>query len=466
VRASKVGLLLLILIAGAAVETAWSVRHDVAIGPGACVVLGGKFRGPSFAFDDEERRAAPEGGAVEVENAFGSVRVVAGGPGEVLIRLRKIVYLPTEQRAREFAGLVRVEAEATSDATLRVRTNRARLERGEGRRVGFETHLELTVPPRTAVRVQNDHGRVEVEDARRADVSASYESVRIERVAEDASVRSRHGDVTVAGVGGALSLTARHGSAEARDVAGRATIAVRHGGLKAARVGGLEARIRHGDLAAQSVRGELLVDGDHAAVEAEDVTGRAVVETSFRDVDLRRVGGDVEVRARHGAVRAEEVDGAVKVATSFDGVTLSGVRGAVEVRVQHGGVSARALERGAKIEASGDDVILDGVRGPVTVETRRGAVRLVPAGALTEPVSVRTEHGDIDLTVPPESRFDIEASVARGELVAEVPGLVRALSGADRIEGKVGGGGHLVRLEARGGDVRLGSTADAAARGR
>ena len=100
--ARKIGLLLLILGAGAAFETAWAVRNHVDIGPQGCRVLGGRFYGPSFSFEDTVRADAPAGARVEVTNAFGRVQVTTGEPGEVKLTLRKVVYRPTEEQAREY----------------------------------------------------------------------------------------------------------------------------------------------------------------------------------------------------------------------------------------------------------------------------------------------------------------------------------------------------------------------------
>src|SRR6185436_20334314 len=46
VRASKLGLLILILAFGGAVETAWNVRQHIDVGPLGCRALGGRFYGP------------------------------------------------------------------------------------------------------------------------------------------------------------------------------------------------------------------------------------------------------------------------------------------------------------------------------------------------------------------------------------------------------------------------------------
>ncbi|HEY6554468.1 MAG TPA: hypothetical protein VI669_14010, partial [Vicinamibacteria bacterium] len=172
--ARKVGLLILILGFGAAIETAWSVRNHLDIGPSGCRVLGGKFYGTSYRFEEEVTRATAADGRIEVTNAFGDVRVRAGGANEVRVVLAKVVYLPTEDKARDFAGRIKLLAEE-GGSRLRISTNRDELTRRRDE-AGFETHLSLEVPPGSFVVVKNDHGEVEVMDVARTEVDSSFDS--------------------------------------------------------------------------------------------------------------------------------------------------------------------------------------------------------------------------------------------------------------------------------------------------
>jgi len=453
-KAAKIGLLLLLLGFGGVVETAFAVRNKIGIGPAGCRVIRGRFYGPSFTFDAaDQREAVPLGTAIEVDNAFGGVRVVQGTPGEVRVSLRKVVFRPTEEAARVFADRVHVE-KTLAGTVLRVSTNRRALE-GGAEDVGFETHLEIAAPPDTPVRVQADHGQVEVRDAARADVTNSYEPVQVERVKGDVTVDSRHGDVTVADVAGTLSVTARHGDVKVRDVTGAATLNVEHGEITADRVGGLVVTTRHGEVKAGDVRGDLEVHGEHTGVEVLGVAGRALVETTFGDVVAKNVTGELRVKSERGSVEATDVAGAVFAQASFDDVVLSRVAGPVDVAVEHGGFKGHGLEKGVKARVSGDGIVLEEFRGPIDVDAQRAGIELVPADALVDPVSANATHGAIRLSLPRGSRIDLEAAAQHGEVQVDVPGLVLTRAEGARASGKIGGGGALVRLTAANGDVRV-----------
>ena len=452
----KIGLLILILGFGAALETAWGVRQHTSIGPHGCRVIGGQFYGPSFSFETGAHRRLAPGAPVwlEIENAFGGVRVSAGEPGAVEVTLRKVVFQPTAERARSFADRIELRMEEDGDR-LRIRTNRDELSRRED--VGFETHLDLRVPPDAMASLRNEHGRVEAVGLARAEVRASFGDVVVERITGPVTVEARHGAVHVRDLRATLTLSARHGDVELSGVKGRAVLDVGHGGVTAEHVGGLELKLVHGNLEAETVDGDLVVRAQHAAVRASDVTGRVKVVTSYDDVRLARVGGDASVKVEHGSITAEDIKGALVAETSFADAELARIDGQVEVTVRHGGVVARGLSAGVRAHASGDDVTIDGFDGPAEVTVERGSVRLAPQRPLVSEVTARATGGDVHLAVESGSRFDLEAEAKRGEVRVDVPGLEITRAGPrrpSRVTGRMGAGGSRVQLSADG-DVEI-----------
>ncbi len=458
-KATKIGLLLLILAFGSTVETAWRVRNNLAFGPAGCRVLGGRFYGPSFSFQEERTEPLPAAAALEVENAFGNVNVVAGLPGQVKLTVRKVVYAATEAEAREFAAKILVRADRDA-GTLRFGTNRRELEDAIATsRTGFETHLDLAVPADAKVKVVNSHGEVALEDVAAAEIASSFDDIRVERVAGPVDVQGRHGAVVVSTAAGPVTVTNRYGDTKVEDAPGVVRLDVQHGEVTVNRVGPLTVAGAFGDVTIDGVRGDLEVRAQHAGVEASNVTGKADVATSFRDVSLDHVGGDALARTEHGAIAATDVTGALDAQASFDSVTATRVAGPVHIVVVHGGVRGDGLAKGAYVKGSGDDIVLQGFQGPMEVEAERAGVRLVPAGAIVDSVKVTTRHGGIELEVPAGSRFELRASAERGEVSADVPGITTTVAGGSRLEGRVGAGGAEVLLAATYGDVSVRSAA-------
>jgi hypothetical protein len=457
VSARKIGMLLLLLAFGATVETAWQVRSDVHIGPEGCRVMGGRFYGPSYSFEQTAERAVGASARLEVRNAFGGVRVAAGAPGTVRVKLRKVVYLPTEEKAKAFADRIELRLSG-GDSTLSVTTNRDEVGRGED--TGFETHLEIEAPPDVAVSVRNEHGHVDLAGLASAEVVSSFDGVSLARIAGEARVESRHGDVSVSEVNGPAAVSSRHGAVELSDVRGAVTLDVEHGSTTLRRTGAVEAKQQHGSFTAEAVAGDLVVRGSHSAVDGSDVTGRADVETSFGHAKLARVGAGARARVEHGRVEAEDVTGGLVAMASHDGVTARHVDGAVEIEAQNGNVEASALSGGARVRSSGGDVELDGFAGAVEVEVDRGSARLSPRALISAPISVDVRHGDANLRVPDGSRATVDAESRRGEVRSELGELPvpeeRRHGRGLQLSGAIGGGGAMVKLRADG-DVALDS---------
>ncbi len=407
--ARKIGFLVLILAFGGIVETAWRFRENhFSFGPEGFRVLGGRFYGPSFTFEESAERVFEVDQALEVEvrNAFGGVRIVPGeGPG-VRVELRKVVFQPTEEKARAFADRIELRLEE-EEGRLRVGTNRDDV--GRGGKVGFETHLELHVPPEAVAVVRNDHGAVEASGIARVEIRTSFDSVRVERIAGLVKIDARHGSVEAADLGAELTLKVRHSDAEVTDVAGHADFDVQHGKLTARRTAGIDAKVSFGEVVAETVEGDLVLEARHTGVLIADVSGRVEAETTYEDIRLERIGGDVRAKADHGAVRAEGVKGALIAETTHDDVWLDAVEGRVEVTVGGGGVTAQGLASGGQIRARGEDVSIDGFSGPLDVETEGGDILLAPRAPITSTVSASAKKGEIRLEVPAGSRFELEA---------------------------------------------------------
>jgi len=450
VSARKIGFLILILAFGGVVEIAWSVRENrLAFGPEGLRILGGRFYGPSFEFEESTQRAvsADDPLEVEVRNSFGAVRILPGGEDSVRVVLRKVVFQPTEEKARAFAEQVELRIDE-EDGRLRVGTNRNDVDRRA--RVGFETHLEVHVPARSSAVVQSDHGPVEARGVAEADLRASFDDIRAEQIDGPVSIDGRHGTIEASDLGGSLTLKSRHGDVEVTGVQGSVNLDVQHGAVAVRRTAGVEAQLSFGRIVAESIEGDLTLEARHVGVQITDVAGRADAKTSYEGISIEGVGGDASARVEHGSIRASKVKGGVRAQSTQDGVWLEDVDGPVEVTVQGGGLEARGLGQGARVRARGDDVSIVGFRGPIDVEAEGGDVFLSPRRPIMDAVTVTAKHGDLRLEVPAGSRFDLEAESRHGALSLDVPelagtGATPTLTGG-RASGRVGGGGAVVRL--------------------
>ncbi len=247
--ARKIGFLILILLFGGVVELSWNLRESrYSFGPEGLRVLGGRFYGPSFEFEEIER-ASPALRGVDADRGAQRLRRGAGGPrrrARVQVRLRKVVFRPTEEKARTFAERIELQVEE-DEGRLRVGTNREAVEGSED--VGFETHLELRVPSDTAIEVRNrPRGGGGARHRQRPQSAPPSRRASGVHRGPGEHRRARRARWRPAGLGADLTLEARHGDVEVSGVAGQADLDVQHGGLSVRGWRAVKARVSYGDV--------------------------------------------------------------------------------------------------------------------------------------------------------------------------------------------------------------------------
>jgi DUF4097 and DUF4098 domain-containing protein YvlB len=128
-------------------------------------------------------------------------------------------------------------------------------------------------------------------------------------------------------------------------------------------------------------------------------------------------------------------------------------------------ITARTVNGGIEVEDVGGTVVLRTTNGGIDVDNARGAVsaRTVNGGMdihlsswdERESMEFTTVNGGIDLAVPENSDFDIDASVTNGHIETEFPVEVYGKISKRRLRGRVGEGGRLVEIHTTNGSVSI-----------
>jgi hypothetical protein len=185
---------------------------------------------------------------------------------------------------------------------------------------------------------------------------------------------------------------------------------------------------------------------------------KRIPNTSF-ELSAEEERNTVEISAASWAqsisLRIEVPAGsALKLSTVNDGVIdVDGIAGEIELHNTNGSIRVR------------------GARGPVSANTVNGDLEVELVEALGgEPMAFSTLNGDIDLTIPAGSKFDVRLRSDNGEIysdfdialspkaakVAEDRGKGKyRVSIAKELTGKVGGGGAEIFLKTFNGDIVL-----------
>lgn len=239
----------------------------------------------------------------------------------------------------------------------------------------------------------------------------------------------------------------------------------------------------------------------------EDLAGPITATVNAADVTLRRADGAVHLTLGRGDLEVEDVEGDLTVRSERGHIEVAGVGGAVEISAGHGSVEIESVEGPVRVVGGGGrfrgHVKIDSVRGPVIVETDRGKVELEDVRGDIRVVTnrgrieaenidgaaylrssrgsikvefdgsprgdIETGRGSIDIQVPEDSSFDLDARTERGEIsvgdpddwaIVDLGGTGSDESRRGRWRGEsvlqaVNGGGQSLKLRTGRGSIRI-----------
>ncbi len=182
-------------------------------------------------------------------------------------------------------------------------------------------------------------------------------------------------------------------------------------------------------------------------------------------VEIKSVSGDVSVAAIGGKAKIDSVSG---------NVGLSGAAGA-EVKIVSGDLKMENIAGDAYLKTVSGDIDVTKVKGSIEADAVSGDIKLLgvsdaatidvktvsgnvtyegdlKAGAHYE---LKTHSGDVRLTIPADSTFDLEASTFSGDIDSDFAITTSGKISPREIRGTVGRGGATLVLKSFSGNVDL-----------
>ncbi len=179
-----------------------------------------------------------------------------------------------------------------------------------------------------------------------------------------------------------------------------------------------------------SVTGNVDLEKIGGAVKANIVTGDIVVKKADKGVDCETVTGQIELQNITGDAFMETVTGKI---------TASQIRGSIKANVVTGRIELSEVSEASIVDANTvtGSVIYD---GKINREGR---------------YTLNTHSGRIEMTLPADSGFDLEAETFSGGIETDFDIKISGKISKKRISGVVNKGGPLVKLSTFSGDIYL-----------
>jgi hypothetical protein len=457
-----VGILILLLVGTAVTRISNShvgrIFRELPISIGGTHVRPGQWLGTSYSYNVEESYPLSAPTPLRIENSNGSVTVIPGSDQEVRVRLRKVVFQNEESRAKAIAEEIKLEAgpEGTAEATtFVVRTNRDALAERDLR---FNTDLEVLVPAKSSVKVQNSFGEVKATNLEgKLDLSTSHNDLEIRDCSGEFLASNRYGDSRLINLTGNVTVEAR----------GRVVVeSVR---------GDVQIRNEYSPVEVRDIQGAATVFNTESSILLEKVSKPVVIEARGTQVTVNDVGDTLKLSTSHRRVRVSEVGGGVQLDTSYANIAFKKIKGPVEISSNSDRLNFEELGDALKIKAKGSVVTADGVAGAVDIQTTLRDVAVSNFGGAcfvisefgdvtlsTETVSkgeikVKNKNGSIELILPDAAAFEIQADARNGRVDTDYAGLqpAEAPSGGGSLKGRMKSGGPKITLDTEYGNIRL-----------
>ena len=164
-----------------------------------------------------------------------------------------------------------------------------------------------------------------------------------------------------------------------------------------------------------------------------------VARTGDGAIDVTRISGKLELRSGDGSIQGRDLDGDVRAHTGDGAITLEGVSGTLDIDTGDG--SVRAAGKLASVRARSGD-------GSITI-------RAHPGSTTESDWNIVTGDGSVTLELPDGFSGELDAHTGDGGIamhditVSNVSGEIRR----NTVRGRLGAGGHAVRIRTGDGAI-------------
>ena len=373
-----------------------------------------------------------------IDNA-GSITVVGADVDSVQVKAVKTAHASTQARADQEVKKIKYDIKQVGNTvTLKYESPNATTDLPNVN--FFDAHWEtvdfvIMVPNETKVNVDGNLGEVSISS-----------------IKGNAVITNGFGGVTVDNIEGALSVSTNSGDVNASSVKAASEDIELHsdfGAVTLKNAGGSNITLdsNSGTITLREVRvtGDITTKTDFGNTSFENgSTNSLSIETNSGAVILKKVTVNKEIKVRDdfgeiglGQAYAASYD----LHTKSGSITIDGAKGKLKAYTDFGGI---------KIE-NAQAVTLD-------VKTNSGTVEF--SGSLgVGPHMVNSDFGEIVLSLPAESKLDVDLKTDFGSIDSDLPITVvtngSSNSNSDQIVGSINGGGDQLTVETKSGGVSI-----------
>ncbi len=240
------------------------------------------------------------------------------------------------------------------------------------------------------------------------------------------TVKTDKGDVTISDMATDVSVADQNGDVEIRNTTGDVSI-----------------EMHKGDVKVNDTKGNVKVSGRGGEIDVVNASGSLTVDGDF-----------------YGPVRADKVTLGVRLISAKADLTLSALAGHMEAA--SGNLDIVDVPGNLSLRTRDNEISIENPGGKVSVENRNAAISVRFLTAPKDEVNITNSSGEISLSLPGNSSFEVQAECRNCDISSEFPGLgvVKSPGGDASVSATYGNGRHpKIILKTSYGNISLRRTA-------
>jgi DUF4097 and DUF4098 domain-containing protein YvlB len=228
---------------------------------------------------------------------------------------------------------------------------------------------------------------------------------------------------------------------------------------------------RRGDVHVSQMQADVDFEVNHGDITVEQITGDAVLRPHRNDVTVKGIKGSVTIDGDVGDSKVSDVGGGLTFSTGFSGdISLAHIAGPLRFKSSRTDLQLEKLNGDLSMDGSDlransisgpfslntqtKDVHLEDITGSLRIDDRRGDIE-VQAKAPLGNVDISTTGGEINISLPSQPGFQLDAQSLNGEIQSDYGLTVNNTNNNVTASGSVGKGGPQVRLRTNRGTIQI-----------
>jgi DUF4097 and DUF4098 domain-containing protein YvlB len=371
---------------------------------------------------------------LEITSDHGDIQVTAANVNDIEVEMVKTSWAATVEEAKANAQAMTVRVTEGTDTLTLVYDKPEEINIG-GRNGPDSIDFIVRVPAETSVHLKTSFGKVEISGlVGAAEIESDFGNLEVENLTGTLEARSRNASIMIKQVeagDGPISVETSFGGITVEDLTGN----------------------------------EIKITSSNGPIMASNLTAKESIqiENQFGEIEVLGVeAATLTIENSNGKIRIDTGQTAelVSASTRFGDVQVTNVESpAYELSISNGDLSVENATGSLILENSfGDITIMDASNVSLDVKGSNGSISFTGSLNLAAH-TIKNSFGDITLTIPADSSFNVVLDTSFGNIESEIPlsltGTLDTRNENNHWEASMNGGGPELNASTSNGDITI-----------